>query len=283
MGIQSNRGSHRNLLDRDMVLSKGTPVMQVIDIVKAKPVSRKDRDKLEDKSRDIIVKSITDGSKYISREELYNNYMHISGNKVKMKYLASGKWYTLVRRVNRKCIAVGIPLNNNVMINSMAVNGGNVILCIGNRVVVVTKTQFKKMFIVKFKPSVRNNRTANKIARKASNVEQARIKDEINRDIDNINERVKAEQNTNRAISSGKETGKYKIIANIVNAGDNVIGYVITDRKGVKHEIPKSKAMMLCKEYKIANAEVVRNRNQKEFIRGNGVRLEELPRYQRSK
>lgn len=283
MGIQSNRGRNRNLLDRDMIVSKGTPAMQVIDIVKAKPVSRKDRDKLEDKSKDIIVKSITDGSKYISREELYNNYTHISGNNVKMKYLASGRWYTLIRRVNRKCMAVGIPLNTNVTINNMAVNGGNVILCIGNRVVVITKAQFKKMFAVRFKPSVRNNRTANRIARKASNIEQARIKDEINRDIDNINERVITEQNVKQAVSDRKETGKYKIIANIVNAGNNVIGYVITDRKGVKHEIPKSKAMMLCREYKIANAEVVRNRNQKEFIRGNGIRLDDLPRYQRSK
>lgn len=251
-------------------------VVMVRDIVRIRIYKLSEIDKLSDKTKCVKVVHITGDVENISYEELIRRYRHISGKEIKIKLLKRGINYILVGDTNIEYLAIGVPTGNSISIDGKSIKGGNVVLYPFENSVkigterVIPKSSFMKAFILNKKDS-QNKEVANRVKNKTKEVNKVHINKE-----NNNTEKIKDN-------SSIKETNKvlvkYKIIALITNTSGKTIGYLITDRKGVKHEITKARALQMCINHRIINAEAVTNKDGKQFIRGNGVVLDELRKY----
>lgn len=245
-------------------------VVMVRDIVRIRIYKLSEIDKLRDKTKCVKVVHLTGDVENISYEELIRRYRHISGKEIKIKLLKRGINYILVGDTNIEYLAIGVPTGNSINIDGKSIKGGNVVLYPFENSVkigterVIPKSSFMKAFILNNRDS-QNKNVANRVKNKTKETNNVNIDKENN--------------NTEKIKETNKVLVKYKIIALITNTSGKTIGYLITDKKGVKHEITKAKALQMCINHRIINAEAVTNKDGKQFIRGNGVVLDELRKY----
>ncbi|MEM4385424.1 MAG: hypothetical protein QXD03_02615 [Candidatus Anstonellales archaeon] len=282
------------------------PAIQVFDIIKFKVLSKhsKEEGNIEG-DKDVYVEDIVGNKGYITRSELVNRYRLLNGKKIRLWVLNSDTDYIGISRCNKECNTVYIKQGND----------GYYIVRYGDGVIgKVAKGIFKKAFMVM--PSDELNAVLNvaksEIGGKC-NIGKVNLSNTINKDnsvkvkesklerilnegvnlnnnvegcsycdknkqynVEGKSEIINGYDNSLRKLDNSPKI-KFKVVARVVGRGDKVVGYIVVSNKGRKMYIEKVDLAKLCNNKLVENVEIV-NRDGKKFFRGNGIRLEDLPK-----
>lgn len=127
---------------------------KVRGVYSAKIVTKRTDSNVKQGGPDVIIRSATGGSSYITREALMNNYLLASGKKIKMAYLKNNKAYAVYSECadkykifklpdNCKGILFGKDVAPGVYIVAKADTSGAILK---DTITVVSPAMFRKMF-----------------------------------------------------------------------------------------------------------------------------------------
>ena len=301
---------------------------KVRDIVKARPLNKEEKQRINRGAPDIRVDPLIGESYTIDRDTLINNFVYTNNKKIKTMGWSSGKQYVVYRQTKEKIRIMQVPLSNTVQINGKMANTGNrkrgdYIVCYEkndgsidrNRAYIITSAVFKKMcFIPESDIIVKHKGSHNKlfdiaraISDRINNGGHNDSMEEYDAGTNNFsgifdNNEVRQSkpmqtgftgvnnQSTNKNMPTNNRMGNdippalnvnnqrpYTIIQQIHDMYGKRVGFVIQARNGETKGVSRDTAIKLALNQKISNAEVVRNGANDMYLRGNNIRLDELP------
>lgn len=250
-------------------------VLFVREICMAVMLDKQTRDKLglPNGSPDVMVKSLSGRKVLVSRLDLVDRYSNTDGSKIKISSWHYGEKHMIVRDINKAMKMFSVPKNSKVVVN---INGKD----IPKERCIIYNTNAGK--IIKEKPMIISTDAfikQFKVTKKASKQDMKNLAINM-RATKKIQKQQEENKKANRAedrkpINSGAIG---LIVAIVVNADNKVIGYRIRNLKTNKEtDFATSKVKELCRNQKIKNMTIVA-KDGKEFLRGVGMRKENLPR-----
>lgn len=234
-------------------------VTMVRDIRQASFINRKS---LKRGDPDMLLVSPLGYKHVIYRDELMKKYMTPDGKRIRIGHWRYGKRYLVMSTENIAMGALKIPSKSRVKIvlpNNREIQNGIYVLCpigqngsiIKQRPFISNKSVFNKMFRVDKKPTI--NSTAIRMANRGA---------------------VGKKRNGN--IDKDVSVVKCEVVQRILNnSTGKIIGFVVSDGKVAK-KLSVSQVMTMCRLKQISNITIV-EKDSKEFLRGVGIRIENLP------
>lgn len=299
-------------MDLDKIISKGMlPVIRKRDILKARTLSRDEKKNIERGGPDILAISPSGQKIMLRREEVIKNYTYLDGKRISMAGWNSSKQYLIARLDNSDAVAMMVPLNCTANVNGIKANNakrstGDYIVGLidgagsidQSTIGIIPSAIFKKMYYMPPNDVItRNLRGNNKLYTPyrqkppAKNTEISFTK-QLGIDAESIDfgdsilekQPVKPVNNTNMNLAKPKQETTYKYMATgrLVNQSGETIGFIIQNKAGQTKEISKGQMMELCKRKLVSNIMLgVKSDTGTHYLRGNNIRIEMLPTYQK--
>jgi len=229
---------------------------------------------------DVVLVSPLGHQERITRNDLLKRFITPDGKRIKIGYWRYGRRYLVIENCDYKMGAFKVPRSSKFKItlpDGKSVNHGNYLVCpmtkegdiLKNRAIIVKPEVFNRMFRIDKKPSLRDNLFKQAILKKE--VGHTGVKSVINQAVNN-NVEIKKANN----IGKNETVAKFEAIKRIVRPDNGkIVGFVITDGKESRN-LTVLQVMDLCRHKKIRNLTIV-EANGKEFLRGVGIRIENLP------
>lgn len=292
-------------------------VIKVKDIAQVRILGRNEAKNLPSGSPDVALVSLSGETRYISRQELVNNYEYLSGKKVVIPYMKNNVKYLVVGRCNIPFVAMLLPANMNAILKGKQIPPGTYIVAPKNSdgsidyagLTAITRKMFRKMFKVPNQEVIarnmgRNNKVSQRVISKKSRrqkfMEPGRDTANImgNRNvfsgdmpladmaanIDNINDATDVlTRNATSAEAPRANTQRkqypYTAVGAIYDQSNNIVAYKIQDTKGIVKDLGKNQVLAMCDKQLINNLEIVKPDMGTPYLRGRGISLQQLPRY----
>lgn len=281
------------------------PAIKVRDIVRARPLSASEKESIQRGSPDILINPVIGESYLIHRNDVIRNFVYTNGKRIKTSGWKAESQYVIFRADNTTVMVMQVPQNHTVVVNGVIANektrkSGDYIVCplTENNEIdrehasVVSSAIFRKMcYIPRNEVIDRHRGSKNKFFDFISGVNlQDKFRDRKNRVINPIKQtpipsgirstasvpKPNAYENSAR-YNIPKADSSYKVVGQIVDAYGKRVGFVISAPSGATKEIDKLTAMKLAENKKISNMEAVKSQSGDIYLRGNGIRLEDLP------
>lgn len=227
---------------------------------------------------DILIETKDGQKKLISRMELIKNYTNLNGSKITMAGWHYNKKYTLMRNSKEPMAMLKIPRGSHhlITVNGSELPKGTAVVC-----------QIKDGQIIKANPAVYMPKEFVRmflVAEKADYLSAKKEIHNIKRTVQLTKEReekknLKVWNEKERVKKVDRELEQAKLVATmrIVNARNQICGFVISNGKQMKM-LNLAQTKELCRQKKIKNLVIVINENNnKEFLRGNGIKIDNLP------
>ena len=284
------------------------PALKVRDIVRAKPLSLAEKKQIPRGSADILIKPLIGNEYLLSRNDVVNNFTYTNGSIIKTSGWESSKMYVIFRPDNTLVYAMQVPTNHTVVINGEMANknsrkAGDYIVCASNEsgvidrstAVILSAAVFRKMcyiprqdIITKHQGSTnkffdfvaKTTSTVNFVDRKNNPINPLRKMPVPNAGVGqsiNMPNTTPVMNKTNLPGALGGDTSKFTVVGQVHDAYGKRIGFIIQAHNGATKQITKESAIKLATNKKLINAEAVPNPAGETYIRGNGVRLDDLP------
>lgn len=300
---------------------------KVRDIVKARPLNKREKEQAGRGTPDIRIDPIIGTSYLITREMLVNNFRYTNGKKIKTSGWSSDKQYVVYRNNQEVVRVMQVPLSNTVKINGTMANEknrrlGDYIVCPinsdgtpnRNEASIVSAAIFKKMCYIPEQDVIVNhrgshnrlfnlgaaiqnrlNRQSSKVTNNFDNIMQRPNSNTINNKIamgggfSGVNRNMASQNSVTPRVNNAetktelppaynnRNNYQYQIISQIHNNFGKRIGFVIQAINGETKEISKDTAIKLALGKKLANVEVVTTSSGEKFLRGNSIKLDDLP------
>lgn len=251
-------------------------VLFVKEVCKATLLDKDMRDKMEipHGGPDTVLVSMMGGKRLINRTELMETYKTIDNKQIKLSDWHYGKEKMVYKEMNIPMKMFTVPAKSKLKVgfNGKSIQNGLCIICKLNEnkidkdnIIVLSQDRFRKQFKI------------TKVASKADMKKMAmsiKATKELNKQNTEKTSRwkkpVEQKQSNEKAIVS--------VVAALVNKQGKVIGYKVKHLKTNKiMDFATVKIMELCRNQKIKNMTIVA-KDGKEFLRGVGMRKENLPR-----
>lgn len=275
------------------------------DIQKARIMSVRDRNGLANGASDVHLESPLGEKKTISRKELMQNYVYLSGRKIRISGWKANRDYYVVREDNTRALAVQIPRNYRIRVNERVTNsskGRDYIVCLlgadntidRSTASIVSRDLFRKMFTIQRDDftrfcndrgyRVRSKREDNEhvLPKKASYNNTIKTTGEV-RKIPPVETRV-VQANTqrmNRVQNSTKAQSMstaYEAVGRLINSEGKILGFVIKDGRGMTKQVSKQEMTVLCNKKLVSNLSLAtREGTGTKYLRGNGIKISDLP------
>lgn len=218
---------------------------------------------------------------------LEKNFKTLDGKTVKINRMKRGAVYTLVEIVEADGTAIKVPKGKNVKVCGRQYGDIYVIVAINSSIVAVPLKYFKKMFILTETLEDCKKRTATTCVSsgkvKNSNTETLKsdktLQESIAEQMTTLaggNKDAKQEE-ASHAVKTEKKAKVVKLVAQIVDISDNVIGYAAVDSNGKKYKLSYDKVVKMASAGLVENARV-KNVGNKLQLSGYAMKLENLTR-----
>jgi len=246
------------------------PVLRKRDIVKVRVLTAEEKRNIQRGSPDVVVETIL-GHKYLQkRDYIIDNYSYLNGQKISIGGWRAGVEYLVYREDNTPALALMVPLKSSIEINGIKVisgegNDGVYVVCFlggdGNidrqSVGVVSRHIFRKMF------SVLPNKIIDYHAKNKGK---------------HVNKTISQHKKPLQTIA--KENNLITAVGRLMGANGKVVGFVVQDRLGRQRNVTKKEMLELCNKKLVDNIVVaVRDIDGLTYLRGNGIKIEELKEY----
>lgn len=285
------------LLEYDSLPDKAfLKVIRMKDIRRARILTPKEVSEKGLGNRDVMLESPLGYAEYITRSDLVKYFKYPNGKRIQLIRWMKGKRYIVVADDNRLMYAMYIPAEYQVKIDragrDVIVNNdgrSHYIVCLSDAngnidrryAFVIPSDIFRKMFRYASLHDVEafiNGGISNKV-----------VKDNIDKEIDlgtpavetraepKVESKVE-KGHTKQANLADQRIIKYTAIGKITENG-KVTGFVLQSLEtGEVVYLDKFRTMELCRE-RLVNNLGIRELNNKFYIHGVGIRIEELPDY----
>ena len=257
-------------------------VTKVREIAQCRFIGRDEYKRLPSGSPDVIVISVGNKRRQITRKQLISEYSDVKGKRIKLRTWKSDKKHLIMCAANTEMRAMFI---SNKMRNKFSINSDE---CLSDVYVVFSimengevdfsspevydKKMFHKSFRVEELSSMVKCTVSSKRSTKTKTNEEKKVYEEAVADEDCADNIEISKENKHT-----EEKTTYHITARIVNDTDgSLVGFLITERTGSVKAVKSNELMNLVRLSKVDNACIVDNGNKK-FLRGVGIRLSELP------
>lgn len=273
---------------------------KVLDICVATVLDRRHNSKLERGGPDVLIQSISGERFMLTRKELCKKFRHISGKQIHLAYLKNNKAYPVYRELTEADSAFRvmktskkylghlrgrmIPLESYVVCRE---DGNGALL--KETMTVVSPKVFRKMFKIPMQEIIRRNMSDAK--KKVKQIPSSVMSEPIVTDnglrmgvTSQIPKPIDVNDLREKTMVQGQMVNEhrypYKATHRIVNMSNhNIVGFVIKEvSTGTSKQLSLESVKRLCKQRKIENIMlVVKEGTNLEFLRGNGIKLENLP------
>lgn len=252
---------------------------RVRNIAQARIASKGERAKLPNKYYDVIVESIIDKPKLISRKELISDYRHISGKKISITFMRSGDRYHLINKDKTEHYVYYIPKGCTGRINNSNLGNDSYIIFNTNKngeidresFGVLPRSLFRKMFTIN-QEALDVFKSGKPLSKSVHTIQKDRTSD-INKQI-TMNNRGKTEV---ARVKKTQPKYDYRAIGRLIGAQENQVGFVLEDRRGNRRDAPNGVVFNMCKQKKISNVTLARSEKGNWYLRGNGIKIGDLP------
>lgn len=259
------------------------------EIMRARLLTKIEKTKINRGGPDVYCQSLNGALGLLTRTDIMRNYKYLNGKKVRVLNWYASDEYFIARPDNIDVMAVKVPKAINIRVKDKVTNTkksstGDYIVCAVNEdgsinresAFIVTSDVFKKMFYIS--PSALKDR------RSGLSVVTPRVINKQTYDLNSTNN-IKIEtvsnKNENNMSAMGNigatKSNKYIAVAQIHNDYGQRVGFMIQSSSGATKEITKQVMINLCNSNKVSNIELVNNGDNNIYLRGNGVKIEDLP------
>lgn len=250
-------------------------VLLVREICQATLLDKDKRKKmgLPNGSPDTLLISLLGSKKLVRRNEIMENYKNKDGSAIKLSGWHYDKKYIVYKQESIPMKMFAVPNNSKTTITykGNTIKSGMCVLCLTDngkinkdKIVVMTQDNFRKQF------KVTKVATKSDIRKLANSLKATR----------DLQKQDKEQKDRWRPVNKKpiNEGAIALVIASLVNKNGAVIGYKVRNLKTNKEvDFAISKIKELCRNQKIKNMTIVA-KDGKEFLRGVGIRKENLPR-----
>ena len=293
------------------------PVIRKRDIVKARPLSRVEKQERESGSPDIILLSPIGEQRFITRKEMVDKYTYLDGKKINIRGWSSNRTYMVGCMDSTRLFAMLVPLNCTISLKGREANKntkqGDYIICLSdidggiNResANLISNKMFKKMFSVP-----ENNAITRNIGKgnRMFNLENTKRKKIYNREVKNTDDSILNKDEfymmaneiqkqpssilTNNILSNKEEVKRDKEEVKSNNSSQQYIaigrlmqngaltGFIVQNSNGATRNVTKQEMMRLCQRKMISNIVLSKKENSNAYyLRGNGIRIDMLQSY----
>lgn len=267
-------------MDYTKVAERGVKVRLVKNICKVRIPSRNSQSQVIE-----LVDLIHGRDEIEDWSVLEKNFKTLDGKSVKMNRMKRGAVYTLVEIVEADGTAIKVPKGKNVKIGGRQYGDNYVIVAINNSIGAVPLKYFKKMFILTETLGDCKKRTAGFSASRRSIKEDRTetfrsdktLQESIAEQMAGLAGGNKADQHeeAENVSKTDKKTKVVKLVAQIVDISDNVIGYAAVDNNGKKYKLSYDKVVKMASAGLVENARVKKVGNKLQ-LRGYAMKLENL-------
>lgn len=271
-------------LEFDRIPNKALmPVIRKRDIMKARILARKEKERLQPGSPDVLLVSPLGYRQMLSRREFIREYKHINGRRIQLAGWKGGREYFVMKDDNTPAVALFIPRNCNLSVRGKKVTGGSYVVCFRgeqggidrNRPYFISRALFRKMFTVLPNEIIERNK-----GKGAKDFRASRAKTK-GRQAEPV-ARPKVLRNTESrqpviSRNTKEVDNRFEAIGRIVNSQDKIIGFLIRDPNGMSRQVTKREMVALCERELVKNIIVAtREADGVKYLRGNGIRIGEL-------
>ncbi len=269
----------------DAVMTKDIAELTIISPKEKKAVGSK----YKRGEPDILVRHLDGRVERLYRTDVNGRFRHPNGKAVRLLLLKNSTKYPVYIDCEEKYKAVKVPKSYRVDFNGRRLNGGGYIICkvddkgavLKETLRVISSDNFKRAFrIPESKYIKRVGIRENGTGRKKLGVE------EMKNGLANIR-RVEQIQTDNRntvvekkteVVKEDKSKYKYRVYQRITNMEKKVVGYAIEEiATGRKKNITTKQLATLCSMKVVENVMLVTREDGTKFLKGNGIKLENIP------
>lgn len=256
-------------------------VIKVREIAKATLCSKDVMAKMgkEPADGDIMLEYANGKKQLITRMELIHGFMNLNNKKIIMAGWHYNKTYNVMRNSREPMAMLKIPRITRITIacNGGSIPKGSAVVCElkdnsirKDRPEVYEPRDFFKQFIVEQKADYLS---AKREIRNIKLTAQLTKEREERRNYKALSEKDRIEKKVDHEI----EAAKLMAVGRIANQQGKICGFAISDGRQTKlFNISQTKE--LCRQKKIRNVVIVLNSSgTQEFLRGNGIRIDNLP------
>lgn len=256
-------------------------VVKVREVAKATLCSKDTMLKLgkEPADGDVLMEYANGKKQLITRMELIRGYMNLNNRKIIMAGWHYNKTYNVMRNSREPMAMLKVPRLTRITIscNDMKFPKGSTIVCElkddhiqKDNPEVYDPRDFVKMFIVAEKA---NYLSAKKEVKNIKLTAMLTKEREERRNYKAVSEQDRLEKKVDHEI----EAAKLVAVGRVANQQGKICGFAISDGRQTRlFNIAQTKD--LCRQKKIRNIVIVLNSaGTQEFLRGNGIRLDNLP------
>ena len=242
----------------------------------------------------------------ITREQLAKGYVNLAYQKISVTRLKNDRRYKALTRTDLPIYFMVIPKNSIVFLGDRRAGAESVLVapCLEDGSIdreamcFLDSRVFRKMCVVPMNPVIKRNRVKKSPVTRILQIKMNLIKPEkpkkqvlpyyvedrgqagqVNQEV--FNDPV-VPMSRNKVKYPELSGYKYEAVARLVDAGGRLVGFVLRDLKNGKlGKLNMHNVMQACGRKEVSNLEVVVNTvktgEKKTFIRGNGIRIDQLP------
>lgn len=240
-------------------------------------------------SGDIVVRSPIGEEYILYRNDVLSNYRYLNGSRISIAGWERGRQYLIYKEDNTPVFICCVPsakyselINNNQRIKNK--DNGIYLVCMQKenqepyreKIYWVTSKLFKKMF--KILPNDKIEKHYKKVTKYKDNFDfgDGAIDNLTQHEITKTTIVKQPEKIENNSLNETTVEYKYEAIARVVTLSGETVGFILSANNGQTKKVTKSQLMA------VANKKLVRNivlvsKDNKYFLRGNGITIESLP------
>lgn len=251
------------------VAARGIRVRMVRNICKVRLPQRSEIDSGIEVYDMIVGKDIIEDTKVIER-----NFTDLNGKSVKISRMKRGTVYVLVECMDVPAKAIFIPKGRTLEMNNKSYEGGKyVAIAINNRLAMLKKEHFRRMFIIEETPEKFRERVGSAGLAKIATVSKQKKENKTAQETMAEMMREQSAGNTPKEDSSNKR--KLKLVAQICDSNDKVLGYAAIDNDGKKFKLSYAKTVSMASKGLIENA-VTKGSGSNTKLIGYAMKLDNL-------
>ena len=275
--------------------------VRIRDIVKARILTRREKQQLNRGSGDVLCTSKGGLQYFITREQVTEEYRYLDSKKVKLFNWEAGKEVELYRNDSTMAYAILLPKGVRALCGGKEIPSGYYVVCyatqegIANRtkIDVVNPSDFRKMFVMRPNEIINRNKGTGaelyslKDENRRKNQKQITFNDNSSNLDTSTDTKTKAEftpmkiGNMSERLDKEPEkkpaANKIKAVGRITDDRDKLIGFVIENAVGRRAQISVIDMVKAAKDDIVSNICVV-NKDGSQFLRGIDIKIGELPK-----
>ncbi len=268
----------------DIPISKYIDAVKKYGVYKVMILSRKKKKGMpgyKTGNPDVVVRNSSGKVSIISRRELLEQYRNKYNKKIKLIDLSSDKEYLLGKVENKKVVMLKVGKGFSVRLNS------NEIVQSGDYIIIDTNENGEVDISTAYRMSPEMTKRTIEVPmseRLASilgiNYTGGKHDDDIHRSM-GVDSNASSPDST-ISICERKENVNAKDLTAVyalTNINGDICGYCIKrNSDGMSRNVSINEMIALCKRSLVDNVEAVTNQNGNVYLRGNGIRIEDLPK-----